>query len=308
MKHVFGVDVGGTSIKFSIVNEAGSIVDRWSISTNTADSGSHIAGDIRASLEQRRAMHDQPVVAVGVGVPGPVSGDMVERAVNLGWTDVLLGSVLRESLGLPVALLNDANAAALGEAWMGTGEDGAMIGSAVFVTLGTGVGGGIVVDGKVLNGAHGCGGEIGHMPVKADGARTCGCGSLNCLECYASATGFVRTANELAEQAGYEQRFSSGEEVFALVAEGDPVAVRARDLLVDQLAHSLAGIVSTIDPEEVIVGGGLSHAGDALMVPLGERLNEYVFPALRGRFVLRRATLGNDAGMLGAAYQALQLV
>lgn len=306
MKRVFGVDVGGTTIKFSIIDEAGSIVEHWAIPTDTSDGGAGIPRDIADEVKSRLAGTDDDPVAIGVGIPGPVNGDMVERAVNLGWSEVPLGHLLREATGLPVTLINDANAAALGEAWMG-GDSACRGGNAVFVTLGTGVGGGIIVAGKVLNGQHGCAGEVGHMPVAASGERVCGCGKTNCLECHTSATGFVKTANELYEEAGDPRGYTEGKEVFEQVAAGDPVAVRARDITVDYLARGLASIMCTVDPQEVIVGGGLSHAGDLLMRPLAEALERYVFPATVGKYVLRRATLGNDAGALGAAYQAFQM-
>lgn len=307
MKRVFGIDVGGMSVKFSIIDEAGTIWDRWTIPTDTSDNGSHIPDDMVASLNAKLAELDDPIEAIGAGIPGPVDGDNIPRAVNLGWENMPTGRILREGTGLPVTMLNDANAAALGEVWKG-GDGAKPAANAVFVTLGTGVGGGVIVDGKVLNGVHGCAGEIGHMPVHAEGARTCGCGKVNCLECYASAAGFLKNANELAAKAGSDRMFTRGEEVFELVAAGDPVATAARDITVDYLAQSLAAVMCTTDPEEVIVGGGLSNAGALLMDPLAERLDGYVFPSQRGRYVLRRATLGNDAGILGAAYQAFQMI
>lgn len=302
MRHVLGIDVGGMSVKFSIVDEAGHVLDQWRIPTNTADAGSHIPDEMVASIRGKIAAFDEEIVAIGVGVPGPVAGDTVKSANNLGWENMPLGRILSDATGLSTVLLNDANAAALGEAWMG--GKGAITGNAVFVTLGTGVGGGIVVDGKVIGGNSGCGGEIGHIPVAAPTERKCGCGKVNCLECYASATGILKNANEFAEAAGEERRFSTGEEIFAEVEAGGETATKARDTTVEYLAQALAGIMCTVDPAEVIVGGGLSGAGDLLMQPLGERLERYVFPPQHGKYVLRRATLGNDAGILGAAYQA----
>lgn len=310
MKRVFGVDLGGTTIKFSVIDEAGNFIDRWAIPTNTENGGANIPGDIIESLKSKMATlfeRGETVEAIGVGTPGPVSGDVVECAVNLGWTNMPLGHLLQEGTGLPVTLLNDANAAALGEAWMG-GDSAFRASTVVFVTLGTGVGGGVIVDGKVLNGQHGCAGEVGHMPVMAADTRQCGCGKTNCLECYCSATGFVKTANDLYEAAGDTRVYTEGKDVFDQVAAGDEIAIQARDITVDYLARGLAAIMSTVDPQEVIVGGGLSHAGELLMGPLAEKLDEYVFPGTRGKYVLRRATLGNDAGALGAAYQAFQML
>ena len=306
MKRVFGIDVGGMSVKFAIVDEAGTIIERWSIPTNLADAGSHIPDEMISSINEKLASSPEPIVAIGAGIPGPVNGEDAVRAVNLGWGNMPLGNILREGTGLPVALINDANAAAVGEVWMG--GEGSVTGNSIFVTLGTGVGGGIIIDGKIVGGDHGCGGEIGHIPVVAPSERVCGCGNVNCLECYASATGIIKNANDLAEKAGEERRFTKGEEIFEEVKQGGATATAARDMTVDYLARALAGIMATVDPSEVIVGGGLSGAGDLLMVPLAERLDRYVFPPMRGCYTLRRATLGNEAGILGAAYQALQLV
>lgn len=306
MKRVFGIDVGGMSVKFAIVDEAGSIIERWSIPTNLADAGSHIPDEMISSINEKLASSPEPIVAIGAGIPGPVNGEDAVRAVNLGWGNMPLGNILREGTGLPVALINDANAAAVGEVWMG--GEGSVTGNSIFVTLGTGVGGGIIIDGKIVGGDHGCGGEIGHIPVVAPSERVCGCGNVNCLECYASAAGIIKNANEIAEKAGEERRFTKGEEIFEEVKQGGATATAARDMTVDYLARALAGIMATVDPSEVIVGGGLSGAGDLLMVPLAERLDRYVFPPMCGCYTLRRATLGNEAGILGAAYQALRLV
>lgn len=306
MKRVFGIDVGGMSVKFAIVDETGTIIERWSVPTNLADAGSHIPDEMISSINEKLASSPEPIVAIGAGIPGPVNGEDAVRAVNLGWGNMPLGNILREGTGLPVALINDANAAAVGEVWMG--GEGSVTGNSIFVTLGTGVGGGIIIDGKIVGGDHGCGGEIGHIPVVAPSERVCGCGNVNCLECYASAAGIIKNANEIAEKAGEECRFTKGEEIFEEVKQGGATATAARDMTVDYLARALAGIMATVDPSEVIVGGGLSGAGDLLMVPLAERLDRYVFPPMRDCYTLRRATLGNEAGILGAAYQALQLV
>ena len=306
MKRVFGIDVGGMSVKFAIVDETGTIIERWSVPTNLADAGSHIPDEMISSINEKLASSPEPIVAIGTGIPGPVNGGDAVRAVNLGWGNMPLGNILREGTGLPVALINDANAAAVGEVWMG--GEGSVTGNSIFVTLGTGVGGGIIIDGKIVGGDHGCGGEIGHIPVMAPSERVCGCGNVNCLECYASATGIIKNANEIAEKAGEKRRFTKGEEIFEEVKQGGATATAARDMTVDYLARALAGIMATVDPSEVIVGGGLSGAGDLLMSPRAERLDRYVFPPMRGCYTLRRATLGNEAGILGAAYQALQLV
>ena len=150
MKRVFGIDVGGMSVKFAIVDEAGTIIERWSIPTNLADAGSHIPDEMISSINEKLASSPEPIVAIGAGIPGPVNGEDAVRAVNLGWGNMPLGNILREGTGLPVALINDANAAAVGEVWMG--GEGSVTGNSIFVTLGTGVGGGIIIDGKIVGG------------------------------------------------------------------------------------------------------------------------------------------------------------
>lgn len=311
-RRVLGIDVGGTFVKVALVNEQGEIEHKWKIPTRLEDGGSHIASDVVASVERELGSLDPGetgLCAAGAGVPGAVRGHVVLRAVNLGWHDMPIGDELERALGVPCTLLNDANAAALGELWRG-GSDGVVEGTdknAVFVTLGTGVGGGIIIGGRVVNGANSCAGEIGHIPVRSDESRLCGCGKTNCLEAFASANGLLKTAQGLARRDGGPVP-ASCEEVFDLVRAGDPSALEALDVTVGHLAEALAGIMCTVDPAEVIVGGGLSNAGELLMEPLARRLDALVFPQTRGSYLLRRATLGNDAGVLGAARQALMLV
>lgn len=299
------IDLGGTSVKMAFVGEDGRIERKWSVPTDTSESGKNIPADIVRSLRERIAeVGADRVAGVGAGVPGAVDGGLVRRAVNIGWTGVDLGGYVERELGLPCALLNDANAAALGEMWMGEPGAGSLR-DLLFVTLGTGVGGGIVIGGQALNGANSCAGEIGHIPVGGWENRVCGCGKTNCLESYGSANGLLRTAQEFAAEAG-TARPGSCEEVFSRAAAGDAEMARALDVTCDILARAIGGVMCTVDVEEVVVGGGLSNAGEALMAPLAEKLDGYVFPAQRGRYRIRQAALGNDAGILGAAYQVFR--
>ncbi|MGG5372357.1 ROK family protein [Enterococcus sp. AZ196] len=299
MNKVIGIDIGGTSIKLALFDMTGLMLDQWSIPTNTANEGSGIPADIIQSIRERMSQGTQcleEILGIGIGVPGPVNEEVVKRAVNLGWTNFPLKQMIEKSLNIPVALLNDANAAALGEMWKGSTEH---VRNLVFVTIGTGVGGGIIVDGKILNGEHASGGEIGHIPVHSTEERICGCGNINCLECYGSANGMVKTMNRLADRSAV----SNTKEIFDLIEADDPQAKEALKITVDYLGRAIAGVMNTLDPEEIVIGGGVSEAGPLFLTPLRAAIDSYAFPQISGSFRLRKAILGNEAGMYGAAYQ-----
>lgn len=298
---VMGIDIGGTSIKLALFDVTGLMLDQWSIPTNIANAGSEIPAEIVDSIKERMSQNNQDlaeVLGIGIGVPGPVTDQVVKRAVNLGWTDFPLKQMIENSLNIPVVLLNDANAAALGELWKGSTEQ---VRNIVFVTVGTGVGGGIIVDGKIVNGEHSSGGEIGHIPVQAEEERICGCGNINCLECYGSANGMIKTLNLLADKSVV----SNTKELFALTQQNDPRAKEALKITVDYLGRAIAGIINTLDPEEIVIGGGVSEAGTLFLSPLKDAIERYAFPQIAGNFRLRKAILGNEAGMYGAAYQVV---
>lgn len=306
MNQFIGIDIGGTSIKLAMVTASGKMIEKWSIPTNCADHGSQISTEIVQSIEERVTQRNERIedfAGVGIGVPGPVSEKIVKRAVNLGWENEPLGEAIEQALGLPVVLLNDANAAALGELWAGSDT---ATNNVVFVTLGTGVGGGIVVNGQIVNGHNASGGEIGHIPVISNQTRTCGCGNTNCLETYASANGLYQTMTELVQEAGADLEFADTKDIFTLKKAGNQLAEQAIDTTVSYLAHALAGIMNTLDPQEVIIGGGLAEAGDDLLNPLQEKLEAVLFPQIRDNYRLRKAVVGNDAGILGAVYQMMQ--
>lgn len=304
LKKLIGIDIGGTTIKMALFDAAGTMLDKWQIPTNTDADGMHIPDEMVASIKQRLAekeLDSSELLGIGIGVPGPVDDSVVKRAVNLGWADFPLKQLMELGLNVPVALLNDANAAALGELWQGSSEQ---LRDIVFVTLGTGIGGGIIVDGKIVNGRHASGGEIGHIPVRSEETRLCGCGNTNCLESYGSASGMVKTMNQLAG----EEVISNTKDFFGLLAQGDSCAQETLAITIDYLARAIAGIMNTLDPEELVIGGGVSEAGDAFLVPLKAALDRYVFPQISGHVQLRKATLGNDAGVYGAAYQIVNTV
>lgn len=303
-KKLIGIDIGGTTIKLALFDATGTMLDKWQIPTNTDANGISIPEEMVASINKRLADKKQgssDLMGIGIGVPGPVDDLVVKRAVNLGWSDFPLKQLMEQELDVPVVLLNDANAAALGELWQGSAEQ---LRDIVFVTLGTGVGGGIIVDGKILNGKHASGGEIGHIPVQAEETRICGCGNTNCLECYGSANGMVKTMNRLAG----EEVVSNTKEIFALIDQGDSRAQAALTITIDHLARAIAGILNTLDPEELVIGGGVSEAGEAFLKPLKTALDQYAFPQISGHIQLRKAALGNDAGVYGAAYQILNAI
>jgi glucokinase len=304
LKKLIGIDIGGTTIKMALFDAAGTMLDKWQIPTNTEANGISIPDEMVYSIKQRMADKKQDsdeLLGIGIGVPGPVDDLGVKRAVNLGWSDFLLKQLMEKRLNIPVVLLNDANAAALGELWQGSADQ---LRDIVFVTLGTGVGGGIIVDGKILNGKHASGGEIGHIPVQSEETRICGCGNTNCLECYGSANGMVKTMNQLAG----EEVVSNTKEIFALILQGDSRAQEALTITIDYLARAIAGILNTLDPEELVIGGGVSEAGEAFLTPLKTALDQYTFPQIREHIQLRKAALGNDAGVYGAAYQIVNTI
>lgn len=299
---LIGIDIGGTSIKFALMDDAGTIEKKWSIPTNIAEKGKDIPKEICASI--RTTLEDAELAAVkgiGIGVPGPISpdGKMVVQAVNLDWKNLPLKEIIETDLGIGVCLLNDANAAALGEMWKGAAQGNANL---LFVTLGTGVGGGIVLNGEVLNGCHSSGGEIGHIPIRSEEQRLCGCGGRNCLETFASANGLALSMRKKLEEVNENWPEITPPIVFEKAAQKNVHAQAVSAEFTDILGQALAGIMNTIDVEEIVIGGGLSEAGDQLLLPLKEKLEQYVFPQIKAHFSLKKAQLGNEAGIYGAVY------
>ncbi|EOH91785.1 ROK family protein [Enterococcus pallens] len=299
---ILGIDIGGTSVKFALMDVLGNIEKKWTIPTDISERGAKIPGDICTSV--RRVLGDQQikeVSGIGIGVPGPISpdGHTVVRAVNLDWEEVPLKKIIQQELGVDTCLLNDANAAALGEMWQGAAKGKSNL---LFVTLGTGVGGGIVLNGEVLNGCHSAGGEIGHIPVRSEEDRLCGCGGRNCLETFASATGLSYSMKKKLKECNERWPQVTPPLIFAKAAEGHSAAQQVLEEFVDILGQAIAGILNTIDVEEVVIGGGLSEAGADLIDPLTAKINQYAFPQIRGQISVKKAELGNDAGIYGAVY------
>ena len=309
-KYVFGVDIGGTSVKLGLFDVEGNVLDKWEIPTRTENGGEKILPAIADSIRETMKQIDKDFVAgVGVGAPGPVDGKgIVHRDVNLGWGTFSIKDTLEDLLNMPVMAGNDANVAALGEMWMGGGQGYRDL---VVVTLGTGVGGGIIIDGKMLTGATGAGGEIGHIHVNDEEEEICGCGNKGCLEQYSSATGITRLANQLLASSDKDSVLRGGEvsakTVFDAVKERDPLAVEVAEKFGKYLGDGLASIACVVNPEAIVIGGGVSKAGEILIDFIRPHYEKNVFHGSRQvKFSL--ATLGNDAGIYGAAKLVLDAV
>ena len=309
-KYVFGVDIGGTTIKFGLFTVEGKLIEKFAIDTDTSNEGSKLMPDIAkaifANLEEK-SLTIADIIGVGVGVPGPVNEDgVVLVGVNIGWNNpIAVKEVLTDLLGVPVNVTNDANIAALGEMWLGAARGA---NSAIMFTLGTGVGGGIIIDGKVINGKNGAGGEIGHLTVVPEGGAQCGCKKTGCLETVASATGIVRMikeelSNTSAESTLRQLEDVQAKDVFDAAKNGDLLALEIVDHVGYHLGLCAANLAATANPEQFIFGGGVSHAGEILLNAIRKHYEKYAFSSVKNTpFVT--ATLGNDAGIIGGAYLA----
>lgn len=304
-KYGFGVDIGGTSCKLGLFTTDGEMLEKWEIPTVTTDKGTHILDDVAAAITGKlaeRTIEKDEVVGIGLDVPGPVGKDgIVSQCVNLGWCDYPAAELLQERMGMKVCICNDANAAALGEMWKGGGSGHTNM---VMVTLGTGVGGAVILDGKIISGMHGLGGELGHITVYPDETVQCKCGKRGCLEQYASATGIVRVANKLLSESNKPSTIRkapnlSAKKVLDAAKAGDEVALEALEILGDALGRILAATSHVVDPEIYVIGGGVSRAGEILVNVTRKYFEQEVLPAGKNTEIAL-ATLGNDAGMYGA--------
>ena len=307
-EYAFGIDLGGTTAKIGLFTTSGALLEKWEVATDTSNAGEHILENLAAAVlgkMKEKSIQPEQVEGVGIGVPGPVLDSSIVPIVcaNLGgWGERNVSAQLSGLLdGLKVLVGNDANVAALGEIWMGAAK-GAK--NAVMVTLGTGVGGGVVVNGKVIDGVHGAGGEIGHITVNRHETAVCGCGKRGCLEQYSSATGVVRCMKKLLDENPDTPCVLRGTEfaakdVFDAARNGDALAAREVDEMSDTLGMALANIASAVDPEAFLVGGGVARAGDVLFAPLNKHFQEYAFKSCR-ETPIKQASLGNDAGIYGA--------
>lgn len=309
-KYCFGVDVGGTTVKLGFFDTEGNLLEKWEIPTRTEDNGKEILPDIAASILDKikeREVDRTEIIGVGIGTPGPVDGEgTVYNAVNLGWGTFSVKNVLQSLLNIPVEAGNDANVAALGEMWKGGGQGHKNL---VAVTLGTGVGGGIIVNGKILSGATGAAGEIGHIHVMDGEEEACNCGNHGCLEQYTSATGIVRlakrrlAADDKPSVLRTYENFSA-KTVWDAVKNGDGLAIEVAEQFGEILGKALADIAGVVNTEIFVIGGGVSKAGPILLDYIQKNYTPYVFEGSRGA-LFALATLGNDAGIYGAARMVL---
>jgi glucokinase len=308
-KWIVGVDIGGTTIKIAFVSIKGEILDKWEIPTNKNNHGNEIPGDIEKALHIKLREHDlttDHLLGVGVGAPGPINDrdGSVSVGINIGWNDFPLKKMLQEELSLPVAIDNDANVAALGEMWKGAGEGASDM---LCITLGTGVGGGVIANGDILHGVNGAAGEIGHMTVVTEEGAPCNCGKKGCLETVASATGIVRLADVWLQAIDTPSKLRSHQPltskvIFDCAAEGDLVAKRLIEKVSFYLGLSLANVANVTNPQKIVIGGGVSKAGETLLNPVKHQFRQFAFPRVAEGAELTIAKLGNDAGVIGAAW------
>lgn len=315
-KKFIGIDLGGTSVKLAILTAEGDIQQKWTIPTNINDEGAHIVPDIVASIKHHLDLYKMTAddfQGIGMGSPGAVDREAgtVEGAFNLNWKTLQpVREVIEREIGIPIFIDNDANVAALGEKWRGAGADDRDV---VFVTLGTGVGGGIIAEGNLIHGTAGSGGEIGHMTVEP-GGFDCTCGKKGCLETVASATGVVKLARKHAEEyAGNAQLkfiIDDGQEItskmiFDLAKEGDELAVLVVDRAAYYLGLACSHIGNLLNPAYIVIGGGVSAAGEYLLEQVRTYFADFTFPNVKKTTYIKLAALGNDAGIVGACYLAL---
>lgn len=317
-KKIIGIDLGGTSVKLAILTTEGEIQEKWSIKTNILDDGSHIVPDIIESIQHRFETHGltkDDFLGVGMGSPGVVDSEAgtVIGAYNLNWKTLqLVKDQFESALGLPFFIDNDANVAALGEQWVGAGNNNPNV---VFMTLGTGVGGGVIAAGNLIRGVKGAGGELGHITVDFDEPFACTCGKKGCLETVASATGIVnlsrRYADQYAGDAKLKQMIDDGQDVtakdvFDLAKEGDDLALIVYRHFSEYLGVACANIAAVLNPAYIVLGGGVSAAGDFLLDGVRKVFAENSFPQIKESTQIVLATRGNDAGVLGAASLVLK--
>lgn len=303
--YCFGVDIGGTTVKMGLFQEDGTVLDKWEIITRKEDQGIAILPDVAKAINEKmaeRGIKKEEVVGIGVGVPAPVTnGGVVKQTANLNWGYKNVKTELEELTGIRTEVENDANVAALGEMWKGGGKGNKNM---VMVTLGTGVGGGIIVNGNILTGTNGAAGEIGHIVINPKEKKRCGCGKTGCLEQYASATGIVRLARkkllDFNGETVLQMESVTAKDVFDAVKAGDKAAIEVAEEFGRYLGYSLSIVSTLVDPSIYVIGGGVSKAGEILFDYIkGPYMEKAFFAHKNVKFAL--AQLGNDAGIYGAA-------
>ena len=301
-KYIYGIDVGGTSVKVGLFDVAGTLLEKWEVKTNKSDHGSKILSDVHQSIVTHKVGIEE-VIGYGFGVPGPVVDNIVTQCVNLGWKDYDIKAIFGPLVNNEnIHVNNDANVAALGELFKGSAEG---MKDAVMITLGTGVGGGVISNGNPVEGAFGTGGEIGHMVVNHGNGRRCNCGSMGCLETICSATGIKKEFKQLAEELNIpsvidKDKYISAKAVFLAAKNGDELSIKTISNVAFYLGYACHILSVTTNPEVIIIGGGVSRAGNFLLDQIEYEFRKYKFIPVDGT-KLTLATLGNDAGMYGAA-------
>ncbi len=306
MKYVFGIDVGGTSIKIGLLDQQGNLVESFSIPTNLVDQGSHILSDVAQAIHafnDKKGLKDEDILGYGFGLPGPVVDNVAIQCVNLGWKNVDVLKEFQTVFGKSVLVKagNDASVAAAGEYWKQHIE-----GDIIFITLGTGVGGGIIANGKVIDGAHGAGGEIGHIRAEFNEPQACTCGLSGCLETETSIRGINARARKLLKTNQYKTTLVDNENlspklIFTAANAGDELGLAVADKVGEYLGLTCSMLAATVDPKAILIGGGISNAGQILIDAIKKHYRNFAFSAIKDmQFEL--AKLGNDAGMYGAAY------
>lgn len=311
-KYCIGVDIGGTTVKIGLFTDKGTVKDKWEIVTRKDEGGSFILSDIASSVDEKlehEKIDKKDVLGIGLGIPGPITADgTVLKCVNLGWGIFNVAEEVKKLTGISnVKVGNDANVAALGEMWQGGGKGYKNL---VMMTLGTGVGGGIILNSEILTGSKGAAGEIGHITVNYDEEDTCNCGKRGCLEQFASATGIVKEAKRLLLVSDKpsklrELQYLSAKAIFDAAKEGDELANELVDQLAKYLGIAASHIAAVVDPEAFVIGGGVSKAGEILTTRIKENYEKNVMFALKNK-EFKLAELGNDAGIYGCAKMVLK--
>ena len=310
MNYYVGIDLGGTNTKIGVVDKEGNKIFTTTMKTESIDGHKESLDRIANILKENLKEYDiklTDVGGVGIGVPGPVvKGRIVKFFANFPWPENLdLAAEFEERLGLKVKVDNDVNVITLGEMWKGAGKGHKNV---LGIAVGTGIGGGIIIDGNLVSGKNGTAGEIGHSKVVKDG-KLCGCGQKGCWEAYASATGLIREAqgrlivnkkNKLYEDT--KGREVEAKDIFDAAKDGEEFSMDIVDYEVDYLALGISNLLNILDPEIIVMGGGVSLAGDFLLDKLRERLKKYALPSALEGLQIVGAELGNDAGILGAAH------
>lgn len=316
-ENIIAIDIGGTSTKIGFVHIDGHINHKWIIPTNITDKGMFIVQDIWESIKEKIIKYQidqKSFIGIGVGAPGftdPETG-IVYQSVNIGWKNFHLANRLKDKSNLPVYVGNDANIAALGEYWQGAGRGAKDL---IAITIGTGVGGGIIADGHIINGTNGTAGEIGHMIVEPNG-YLCNCGRRGCLETIVSATGIVRQGmkklkenptSKLAQLYNDTNNLTS-KDIFKLATENEPNCLAIVQRTSDLLGFTIANLAIVTNPSKILIGGGVSKAGDQLLEGIKSSFEKHTLPRTSENCELAIAQLENDAGMIGAAYLVVQNV